>query len=528
MRLFWYYARHTVTNQLRKLLRSWVAIVVLVVVLLAVAGGILGAVLAEEAPEDTPAIEVTDPALAAQITELSVAGIILLMFTLHVTNAEKSGNRIFLPADVALLFPAPLKPQSVLLFRLMAQLGAILFGSIYLLFQLPNLALRLGMGGLGALVWLLVWLLILIYAKLLQVLLYTVASTHEHLKKFIRPALLSFFVLLGGSFYLFLRRSGLPLPDALFAFFNHPLTRHIPVYGWLKAMAVGALTRSWGVVLWTFPALTAGVLGLIYLIWHLKADFYEEAMAQSAETAALQQAMAEGKMTLPSAVRKKERSDKLRREGFSRGWGASVFFFKTLYNRFRFSRTRYFTKTAYTYLLVSFFCLFSLPFAAFAALVCVLVFFRAFASPLAEDTKCELFLLCPEPAHTKVFFSLLGGTVNCVLDLLPAFLLALLLTASPLPLGLLWLLFAVSLDFYATNTAVFIDLSLPTGISQSVKNFLQILFIYFGITPAVIILGVGFGTGLLPFALMIGLCVNTALGFLFFGISPLFIRYGRK
>ena len=70
-----------------------------------------------------------------------------------------------------LLFPSPMKPQSVLMFRLATQLGTALIATIYIVFQLPNLMLNLGLSGWGAAAILITWFSAIFIGKLLHVLL---------------------------------------------------------------------------------------------------------------------------------------------------------------------------------------------------------------------------------------------------------------------------------------------------------------------------------------------------------------------
>ena len=159
MRLFGYYALHSVWNQIRKVFKTWVLVFILVCGLI---GGLIGfgaASLQEAASADDEQIEEVieeseevPQASFEELTgvsgmdvfELAASGLILGIFVFQVYSAEKSGSKIFLPADVNLLFSSPMKPQSVLMFRLGTQLGMAVVGSVYLLFQIPNLMLNLG------------------------------------------------------------------------------------------------------------------------------------------------------------------------------------------------------------------------------------------------------------------------------------------------------------------------------------------------------------------------------------------------
>ncbi|MDO4520602.1 MAG: putative ABC exporter domain-containing protein, partial [Erysipelotrichaceae bacterium] len=110
------------------------------------------------------------------ITEMAVAGIVLGIFAYSVISAQSQAGKIFLPADVNLLFASPMKPQSVLMFRLGTQLGMAVVGSIYLLFQIPNLVLNVGVSLPAALALIAAWCLTLMSGKLLQLLTYLLSS----------------------------------------------------------------------------------------------------------------------------------------------------------------------------------------------------------------------------------------------------------------------------------------------------------------------------------------------------------------
>ncbi len=559
MRLFGYYAFHTVKNQIRKLLKTWVAVFLLVCMVLGMLIGFGAAMLSDLADNgDDPSVSepsVGDPSEHPPVTqepmgdegaeqtvesvhdlvELIALGVILLVLLLEVLQSDKNGSVVFLGSDVNLLFPSPLKPQSVLLFRLTAQIGATLFASVYLLLQLPNLVSGLGVGILGALAVIFAWSLTLIYGKLFHILLYTIGSTYPRIKPRIRPTVFAVIGVLAASFFVYWRSIGTDgtIYQAAVGFFNHPLTRYIPVVGWLKGFCMYAIEGSLvGTALSLVALLAIGGL-MTWWIWHIRADFYEDAMAKSEETAALQAAAAEGRAI--RAKRKKDRSDRLLRDGIRHGLGANVFFFKAMYNRFRFSHLRIFTKTSETYLAVGIVAalamryLFEYPsFLVVAAVLGVIVFFRSLGNPLSQDTQVDLFRMLPESPWAKMLWSLLGGTANCFLDLLPATVAAaLILRAAPLEV-LGWLLVILSVDFYSTNVGVFIDLSVPIAAGKPIKSIVQIMFIYFGLLPDIAILALGGVFSVLPLATLLAAVFNVMVGLLFFIFSPMLLERGSK
>ena len=546
-----YYFGHAFINQIRKLFHTWVAIFLLVCMgvgmLVGVGVGVIGSLIEEKyGGEETEAVEIVigddseeekggffsslSDEERGGLLELAVGGVALLVFSLAVLNADRSGGAIFLPADVNLLFPAPMKPQSVLIFRLIMQMGGMIAATIYLLFQIPSLALSLGLSGLVIFALYAAWALILIWSRLVSVLLYTVASTHPALKRYLRTGLLIVLVAIAGAFLIYAQGKENYFAAAL-AFFNAPATRYIPVWGWLKAMVAFALAGKTLPTFGAFAALLALMVLTVVIIWNIKADFYEDAMARSEETAAAQ-AQAREKVL---KKRRRDRSEKLRRDGLSHGEGASVYLHKTLYNRFRFAYGRVFTKTCLTYLAIGagaallLFFLMDDPFYPLVPLIlAVLVFFRALGNPIAADADKELFVLVPDSAHKKVFYSFLGGVICSALDLLPAFVIsAVLLRPNPFE-ALLWFLLVVSMGIYADSVGLFIGLSLPTGLSPTAKSFVQIIFLYVGLVPAGMLIALGYVFSLPLLFVGLATLLNLVITALSLSLSPLFILYGRK
>lgn len=553
MKLFFYYAFCSVKNQLRKLFKTWVAVFFAICILFGVIIG-LGASFLEDLsnfagdemppeveedvlPDDelSPDEEMTEEDIAEmmQIIELIAGGVILLVFVLNSLSADKNGCAVFLQADVNLLFASPMKPQSVLLFRLMTQIGTSLVLSIYLLFQVPNLVINLGVPLLGAVAVIFTWGLVLILSKLLQVLLYTVSSTYPHTKKYIRPAIFALVGIIGAAFLLYWKGSGTDPLTAAIQFFNAPVTRWIPVWGWLKGFCMFAVEGNILYLIISLLLSIATTVALVWGIWTMRVDFYEDAMAKSEETAELQRAAESGNSVV--IKRDKDRSEKLRRDGLCHGWGASIYFFKTMYNRFRFAPLGIFTKTTVTYLIAGIGTVFILrffmeiqSFIPVALVLAGLAFFRSLGNPLSQDTGMDSFIMIPESPWAKMFYSLLGGSVSCTLDLLPAMLISAILMQTNFLEMVAWILFIVTLDFYSTAVATFIDLSIPTSTAKQIRTVIQIMFIYFGLLPDVVILIIGGIFSALPIAAAVAAVANVCIGAVFFALSPLFLVNGRK
>lgn len=121
-----------------------------------------------------------------------------------------------------------------------------------------------------------------------------------------------------------------------------------------------------------------------------------------------------------------------------------------------------------------------------------------------------------------LFWSLMGGMVNCFLDVLPAVVAGALLTGSDLLISLVWVPLIVSVDFYATNVGAFIGLSVPVSAGKTIKQVVQIMFVYFGLLPDIAAAALGIVFGHMVIGMTGAAVLNFGLGFLFFGLSPPF------
>lgn len=539
MKLFSYYAWHSLVNQIRKLFKTWVLVFILVCGLM---GGLIGfgaGVLTDAAEAEQPEETVTEeePGFLEQLeltpmdaAELAAGAAVLLIFVFSALSADKNGSKIFLPADVPLLFASPMKPQSVLMFRLGTQMGIFVVAGFYI----PNLVINFGLNFSQSVAVLVFFVVAVLMSKLLQVLLYTLCATHRSWKAYLRKGIYALLAVIGMSYFLFWKLGSIESPlKAAVAFFNGEATCLIPIWGWIKGICVFGATGEAG-KLWLCLLATALAAALLCrIIWGIDADFYEDAMAKSEETAEL---MAKAQSEKSSGVaatrkRKKDRSEKLRRDGMDRGSGAVMFFHKSLYNRFRFAHLGFFTKTMETYLVTACvaaaFCRFVVDMSSGVPVALVLsgfVFFRALGNPMVEDTQMDFFRLIPESTWSKLFWSALAGSVNCVLDLiLPMLAASVVLWVSPLQI-LMWLPFAVSVDLYATAVGAFIDLSVPVSAGKMVKQFVQVLFVYFGLLPDVAIIAVGFVFHFPVAAVLASAAVNVGLGLLFLTLAATYLE----
>ena len=566
MRLFFYYAIHSFLNTLKKLLKTWVAVIIVIAVACSLIGGIIGVVVAAVSGGDesgeTSSVTITEPgeetesdeheihlefslgnSISAKMKEyglktvdvvdLVISVMFLVVLATNVVNAKSSG-KIFQPADVTMLFASPLRPQSVLMFRLMCTLGSSLVVSLFMLYQIPNLMNGAKLGFWGALSCIIVYMLILMFSTLVQVTFYTITSKFNNGIELTNRILIGIYSLIGVGFGAYITVTKKELIPALFGYFAGPNTHWVPFWGWLRGItyyAVKGDLKMSGIYLGLFVA--ACILTILF-IWKMKADFYEDAMF-AAERKAEMMENAQRASNGAAIIREKERKGSIDREGFRFGSGANVFFYKAVYNRFRFATLKIFSKTMIVYLItavtVSFVVkryatgfddMFFIP----AAAMGIIAFYRTLGDPIREDTSREFFYLIPEKGYSKILYSLLGCLAVTAIDLaVPMAVAGIMLGTNPVSV-LVWFLFILSISFFATNAGTFIALSIPGDHAQTIKAMVQIMFLYLGLGPSAVVVIAGVVLNKLLIAVAIGVVMNVISGFLLSLLLPLFL--GRK
>lgn len=548
MRLFGYYAWHSFVGQIKKIFRTWVIIFMLVCVAGGVGAGLLAGMTADKVEDTQIAREKEKPREADKekptdsfqkimrssglkgqefLYVFTAAGVIILL--LFFMGSADAGGKIFLPADVSLLFASPMKPQSVLMFRLFARMGTFVFMTLYVVIMNLQLADMIGMNGFMIVMLVIAWILMFVTAKLFQIIFYLGCEEHPVLKKSLRYIVLGIAVLLFTIIYFYKKASGLPIGTAVNNVLNFRGSFIIPVYGWLKSIVYYSAEDKW-VQAVAFAAVSVVVISvLVYLIYHVKADFYESAMEQTAVIAARIEKSNESKLGFSKEPKAKKHSHtEIISEGLGHGWGASVFFFKSMHNRWRSAGRGILTKTSVTYIVATIIAGFfakgqwSLDSATVAFMVLLaFVFYRSMGNPLGEDTRMGFYRMIPESPWKKLFFSLISGTVNCCMDILPSLIFIAVLFRPSVYLFLMGIALIITIDFYATTVSVFLDSSIHQSVDRVVRQLVQAVFLMFGLVPDIIILVTGYMNDHMMANLPYCIIVNLAVGMIFFAITPI-------
>ena len=553
MRLWGYYALHTFVNTIKKMFRSTFLMIFLAIigfgVIFGLIGGIAGSVVehqqaVEQASEmeeqgaehsDEEDAEDVDQPMSPQdiaIIKTHVESAVLLLFLVILLwgmyTGSKNGTEIFQMADVNLLFTAPLKPQSVLMFRLSFQMIATVFASVYLVFQIPNLVINLGLGVYAIVAIFVGWILLLVFQRLMVVLTYTVCSTHEKLKKYVLPFILVIALAVIGVLAAVYASTGDILKTEHMTLSAH-WSRIIPVLGWYKGMIMCAVNKEVVPFLIYLALMLISMIVFIIAIWQIPADFYEDALSEASKRAQMLDAAKEGRV-----VNAKKRSGRIRREGVFGGSGASVFFTKEVYGRRRMAKFGLVTNTMLFYFaVIAVVCVFTIKVVqshSFFAVGCVLLlvmFFRNMGNPIAQETARNWLFLVPENPYKKVWFSVLAGEYGTAVDLIPGMIAATVIMREQLGIMILWYLTFLIVDFLYSQVGLLMEALIPVTSMDVVKSMIQMILRCLILVILAVLMMIGYFAWGIVGALIVICIASAGIGGAIFLVYPWMLHRGK-
>lgn len=549
MNLLFYYVIHTFINSIKKLFRTWVVVAVIGIFAFGTIFGLIAVTVSsyvgekagiqteqEDQIEEEEEDNMMTPSERAEVMEticLVASGLTIFMILYNIYMADKGGTSIFTMPDVNLLFPSPKKPQSVLLFKVILQMGLIIVSSIYLVFQLPNLVLNLGLSLPVAISILAIWLLIAAVGKLFSVLTYTLTATYINLRKYIRPFVIVVLLMLMCIYGFTFVTKGLSPLDTAKLLFSSKGFGYIPIWGWITALTGYCLNSQWGLAIVFFILNILGILVLVYGIWNLKADFYEDALTSTTLMSEKLEAAKAGMVAKKRSKKLKIETDFENKDMF--GNGPQVFFRKVVYNRARFAKFGFLTSTATTYLLfyilmgvLDIKVLHSNSLLIAGLLMSLFVFFRNYGNPLVHECEVNFIYLVPESPYKKVLYSLAGCSYESFMDLLPGLIVgAILIKENPINM-LMWLVFLVSLYFIAASIGLLMEMLIPVSLNEMIKAMFVLMLKLPALLPSIL----GIVMGALFNQINMGIWI-ASLGNLMFGVlitvaSASFLHEGKK
>lgn len=343
-----------------------------------------------------------------------------VMFIMTANAGFSRGGNIFNLSDATLLFTAPIRPQTILFYGLLRQMGASLLVGFFLLFQYANLHNFYNVTVLQMIALLILYGCAIFLGQVAAMMLYAFTSHDQRRQKLCRVVFSGVYALCGlwlAAQCLPYGLEGIGARAAVQA--TGGFLYAVPVGGWLSLAAKGALVGDWSLVAQGVGLCVLLTAILLRLLFRMDPDYYEDVLKSAEISYSAISAKKEGTMreALPANI-------KVGRTGLRGGWGSSAFFHKHLLEN---RRSRKFILPANSLL----FAVITVIFCAFTkdggllptfAMATYLQLFSAMSTGRFnyELTRPYLYLV-PEPALRKLLWALAETMPAMVLDALVVF-----------------------------------------------------------------------------------------------------------
>lgn len=347
-------------------------------------------------------------------------GIMTLVFVfLYYTTLKigiDKGSTYFRMADVNFVFTAPIRPNNVLLYAFIKQIGGTFLFILIAMFQIPNLKNNFVMKPYGIPVLILAVVAYTLSYPLISMVIYSWASKEKARRKLLKR-IFDGSALVIAVFFLISLAQTRNFGTSMDLVFNHPVSRYFPIIGWTSAIAssavMGFTTEFWVGV----SGMVILVIGSSVALYRMNLDYYEDVLEGTEYVEAAVKAKREGtNMTFNVKIKEKV-SQKLS------GNGASVVFYKQLLEIRKMAYFLFFDRISITIMISALAFKFIMPeeagqmglFMILCFSVYMLLIFQMQGRLNTEMDKPYIFLI-PASSHEKLFYATLSEHVKNFFD----------------------------------------------------------------------------------------------------------------
>jgi len=417
-------------------------------------------------------------------------GIIMLAFAFFYYTSLKlgieKGSSYFRMADVNLAFTSPLRPNQILLYGFIRQLGGTTLFIFLALCQIPNLKNNFAFQPHGVPMLLLSVVAYTMSYPILSMVIYSWTSVKKERKRIAKRVFDAAAIAVALLFLLDLIRTR-NFAESLGNVFGSPVARYFPVIGWTGSIASSAVA---GFDM-PFYVGTAGMLvliiGLSILIYRMKLDYYEDVLEATEYMEQVIKAKREGRnITFNLRTRKNVRG------GFS-GEGAKALFAKNMLEIRKTSMFLFFDRMSVSVILFSIVFKLIMPSGTESISMLLilgmssylLLLFQVQGRWAAEADKHFIYLV-PASAYEKLFFATLSDHIKNLLDGTVLFMLTGILFNAGAPVILLCILTYVAFGAVYIYSDVLSRRLFGSVHSKSLMIFAKIIFSIVLIIPGII------------------------------------------
>lgn len=203
---------------------------------------------------------------------------ILVVVYFGIRQGITSGNSFFRLADVNLVFTAPISPKQVLVYGFIQQFFLILMVVLFISFQIPNLKNNFAIGPTGILVIIVSVILLFFSMQLIGMLVYSISSKSARIRSNLEKALnILVGLFLAGFMVALLERKD--LMQAAAVYLDSRVFNYIPLIGWFKILLMAAVKGTGPVFFIDLALVLASIALMIFVLYALKTDYYEDVLA---------------------------------------------------------------------------------------------------------------------------------------------------------------------------------------------------------------------------------------------------------
>ncbi|HHU90231.1 MAG TPA: ABC transporter permease [Clostridiaceae bacterium] len=358
--------------------------------------------------------------------------VFLFMYYTTLKLGVDKGSTYFRAADVNLAFTAPIKPNHILLYGFIKQLGGTVLFLFFALCQIPNLKNNFEMEPYGTWMILLATIMYTLSYPLISMVLYSWATKKDGRKKLLKRSFDVLALAIAVLVLLSLARTR-NITETLGDVFNNQIAKYFPVIGWTSSIAIasvkGFTTEFWvGLI-----GMLSLILGAAVTLYNMNLDYYEDVLESTEYFEAARKAKKEGR-NMTFGVKVKDRvKQKLS------GTGASTIFYKQLLELRKTAYVLFFDRSSVTVIIAAIMFRLVIPDNAQVPSLLMILFFALYMLLLLQ-VQCRIgmelekhyIFLIPASSYEKLFFATLGEHIKNLFDGIVLFVLSGILFKAPL------------------------------------------------------------------------------------------------
>ncbi len=329
------------------------------------------------------------------------------------------GSTYFRMSDVNFIFQAPFRPNQVLVYGFLRQIGGTLLLMMIALFQIPNLKNNFMMKPYGPAVIMLATFMFMFAYPVFAMLMYSWSSKSKARRKIGKWIIDGAAILFVAGFLLKLYQTR-SLETAAVGLLNNDIINWVPFLGWIK-MVLGAAVDGITPAFFLGIGLTITfVAAFTVWIYRMNLDYYEDVLEATEYTEAALAAKRNGQnMQFNLKVKNKVKQK-------AAGFGASAIFFKSILEIRKTAWFLFIDRTTLAVVAASLAFKFFMPSEAqdggFTSMFSILafsvymLFFFAIQGRWAQELGRHYVFLVPASAGEKLFYATLAENIKNLLD----------------------------------------------------------------------------------------------------------------